>query len=98
MAIKQLYVDTLLDYMQTIAKSARVTINGALVDFDIFKTIVEGNTIKHLVYLTNETGSVTNAYLLDAFGRELQSKSFSVNKGEDGFTIVFVTALEIKGE
>lgn len=96
MAIKQLYVDQVIAHMQTLAKSARITINGAEKDYEIFKTLVEGKTFKHFVYLTNEVGNITEAKLLDAQGRELQTKSFSVTKGEDGFVVAFVITIEIK--
>lgn len=94
--ITDLYLDQTLDFLRDLPKSAKVTINGTETEHDIFRTLVEGQTIKHFVYLSNETGVITSAKLIDAQQRDLQTKTYNVTKGPDGFTIVFVTELKIE--
>ncbi|WP_102271315.1 hypothetical protein [Cytobacillus massiliigabonensis] len=96
MAVTDLYVDETLNYMRTLAKKAQVTIDGVEREYEIFKTLVEGRTVKHFVYLTNETGTITNAKLQDGQGRDLQHRTYNVRKGPDGFVVVFVITISIK--
>ncbi|MED4399763.1 hypothetical protein [Metabacillus fastidiosus] len=96
MTIKDLYISEMITHMASLGKKAKVTIDGVEKEFNIFKTLIKGKTFKHLIYLTNDIGKITDAKLLDIQGRELQTESFNVTKGPDGFTIVFVVTIEVK--
>ena len=96
MAITTLYRDILLDFAKDIAKSAKLVVDGNIVEYPIYKTLAEDGVIKHFIYPQEENVQITKAQLFDAQGRELQYREFNVTKGLDGFAIVFVTAIEIK--
>ncbi|WP_060210495.1 hypothetical protein [Sporosarcina koreensis] len=95
--IQKLFADELARYADSYVRSAVVTIEGKDVDYPIYKTIRDGNKLKKLVYLTSETGRITGAKLVDANGRELQTKTMDVAKGKDGFVIAFVIEVKIEG-
>lgn len=96
MAITNLYRDLLFNYAKELATSAEVTVDGVATAFALDDSFVEGTTVMHIVYLP-EHGEITGARLLDGYGRELQTRSFNVAKGEDGFAIIFATNIEFKG-
>lgn len=95
--IQQLFADELTRYADSYVRGAVVTIDGNDEDYPIHKTLREGNKLKKYVYLTSVTGRITGAKLVDANGRELQTKTMDVAKGKDGFTIAFVIDLKIEG-
>lgn len=94
--IQQLLSDDVQDFIDTHIRSAVVRLNGEDVSYPIFNTRRDGNTIKKLVYLQTEEGKVTEAWLVDANGRRLQSSEVNVTKNENGYMIVFIIEVEIK--
>lgn len=97
MAIQQILVDATADFISNYVRGAVIRIDGADVEYPIFKTVRDGNTIKKLVYMQSEEGRVTDAKLVDANGRDLQTKVIDVTKNEDGLMIAFVIEIKIEG-
>lgn len=76
---------------------AKVTINGIVHDYPIHpSSYIEGNVLKKFVYLEDEPGHVTHAFIYDRNGRRIQEKSMDIRKGEDGLMVTFFFQLEIK--
>ena len=96
MAIQPRYTSAILEAIKSLGAKAVVTINGVEREYPLLNTIQTENTIKHFVYLENETGTITSAKLVDSVGRELQTYTTVVEKGVNGFTIVFAITIEIK--
>lgn len=96
--IHQLLVDLTLDFLQNVGKKAIVTIDGIDHEYDFKYTEIVGNTVKKYVYLSTEQGQVTNARVVDNQGRNLETYTASIEKGPDGFMVVFYLTLEINGE
>ena len=97
MAIQQLLVDVTADFISNYVRGAVITIDGVDVDYPIYKTIRDGNKIKKLVYIQSEEGLVTDAIIVDANGRELQTKVIDITKNEVGLVIAFVIEIKIEG-
>lgn len=95
--IQQLLADETAKFIDGYVRSAVVTIDGNDVAYPIHKTLRDGNKLKKYVYLSSETGRITHAKLVDANGRELQTKTMDVTKGKDGFVIAFVIDIKIEG-
>lgn len=96
MAIQQLYKTMILDAMKTMGVKAQVTIDGVTKEYPLSHTTQTDSTLKHFVYLENETGTITSAKLIDSVGRDLQTLTTSIQKGPDGLAVVFAITVNIK--
>lgn len=96
MAIQALYRSAILEAIKKLGEKAIVTIGGVAREYPLHNTLQTDDTIKHFVYLENETGTITSAKLVDSIGRELQTYNTVVEKGQDGLVIVFAVKIEIK--
>lgn len=95
--IHQLLVDMTMDFIQSIASKAIITINDIEHQYDFYRVEREGNVLKKYVYLSTEIGTVTNARVVDVQGRNLETYSSHIEKGPDGFMIVFYLELKVEG-
>lgn len=96
MAIQPMYASAILEAIKSLGAKVIVTIGGNDREYPLLNTLQTENTIKHFVYLENETGTITSAKLVDSVGRELQTYTTTVEKGADGLTVVFAITIEIK--
>lgn len=96
MAIKEAYKSAMLDFIKTLGVKAVITIGGQAHEFPILDTLVDGDTLKHFVYLQNETGTITSAKLVDNQMRELQTHDAVIQKGADGLVVVFGVTVNIR--
>jgi hypothetical protein len=96
MAVNDIYIDSLTSYMATLATKAYVTINNTVVEASIIKTETTNRSVKHFVYISSQTGTITRAILVDALGHELQYKTMKLTKGVDGITIVFSLSISVE--
>lgn len=95
--IKQLLVDKVLQYIDSIAVKARVTIGGVEVMKDVSITKNENGTLRKYIILEEEKGLLTRVALTDAEGRELYVKDdFNYQKGVHAYTIVFPITQKIE--
>lgn len=95
MAIQPLYRSAILESIKKLGARAVVTIGGVAREYPLLNTLQTDDTIKHFVYLENETGSITSAKLVDSIGRELQTYNTVVEKGQNGLTVVFAVKIDI---
>lgn len=96
MSLKPLYVNLVRGFASNLGVKAKVTIDGTIKDCDIFRTSIEEESIKKFVYIDEGVGHITEAKLVDSSERELDVKSLDIQKGEDGYMIVFQTSLKIE--
>ena len=95
--IKQLLVDKVLQYIDSIAVKARVTIGGVEVMKDVSITKNENGTLRKYIILEEEKGLLTRVALTDVEGRELYVKDdFNYQKGVHAYTIVFPITQKIE--
>lgn len=95
--IKQLLVDKVLQYIDSIAVKARVTIGGVEVMKDVAITKNENGTLRKYIILEEEKGLLTRVALTDVEGRELYVKDdFNYQKGVHAYTIVFPITQKIE--
>jgi len=87
--IKSLLVTSTLEFIDTFATKAIVTVDGVDIEKGIYLTDIEGDTIYKYVRLDEERGLVTRAVLTDARGRELIEKKLNYNKGNKGYVVSF---------
>ncbi|MDX8367793.1 hypothetical protein [Cytobacillus sp. IB215665] len=97
MPVNQLLVDQTIDFISNLSTKAIVTIDGVDQEFPFYKVVKKDNQIKKYVYLQSETGYINEARIVDSIGRNLETHNTSIQKGEDGFMIVFLIELVIKG-
>lgn len=95
MAAQQLLFDLWIDFMKTTIQTAKVTIDGVVHDKSIFRTSVEGNTMKVYIYLDEEEGAVSKASLFDRQGREVDVEEMNIEKMKHGLMIVFFYEFEM---
>ena len=73
--------DRLIDYTESIVKSATYTINGKVKEGTIGKIIKDTDNITFYLYIDdNEQGKITNAKLYDVNGDLLESKDYNTPK------------------
>lgn len=76
-------------YIDSITSRARVKMNGVYVDYPIFKSIIEGNTLRKYIYLQTEPGNVEEAQILTDQNELLLKQSYDIEKDENGLVIAF---------
>lgn len=94
--IQQLLVDETLKFIDQFAVKAKVAIDGNVIEKEIYKSKLQGDTLRKYVYLSEEKGLVTRAALIDSQGRELYTKELNYQKGIQGFMIVFPITQKIE--
>ena len=88
--------DMTLNYWNNMMTGAKVTIDSEQRDYEIHpSSYIEGNVLKKFVYLSTETGHITEAYLHDRDGRRIESQTMSVKKSDNGLMITFYFELDI---
>lgn len=97
MAVQPLLIELTKSFVSDLPAGAKVTINGEVKDFPIFRTMKEDGAIKKFVYIDHDVGYIERAALVDEQGRELDVKKLEVEKGEDGFMLVFILEITLKG-
>lgn len=95
--IQQLFLDELLKHGEQLSRKAVVTIDGVERDFSFFRSEIIGNRLQKMVYIENETGTISRAILVDSQGRNLHVKDMDIIKGPHGFMIVFRVDIKIEG-
>lgn len=96
MAIVQpILVTYLANTLSAYVNKGKVTINGAIKDFAIYKTTIEGSKVRKFLYIENEIGTITQASLVDSAGNLIAIKPVAIEKQEDGIMIVFEFNLAI---
>jgi len=94
--IQDLLIERLVNYLDELIFKGKVKLNGQYVDYAIFKTIKEKNTIRKYIYLETEVGFVSEAQLLSSSNEVLAIKPFSIEKKDDGLVLAFEFTIEIK--
>lgn len=94
--IQSLLVTETLNHIDRIAVKAKVTVDGLIIEKELFKTKLQGDTLKKYIYLETEKGLVSRAALIDSQGRELYVKELNYQKGNQGFMIVFPITQKIE--
>lgn len=97
MAVQPLLLDLTREYVSSLPAGAKVTINNEVIDYPIFRTIIDGVSVKKYVYIDEDVGHISKGALVDSLGRELDVKEFEVTKGEDGFMLVFIIDVTLEG-
>lgn len=87
--IQPILVERLLSYLDELISRGKVKVNGEFANYDIFKTVRDGNTVRKYLYLTTEVGLVEEAQLLSNSGDVLAVKPFSIHKADDGLVLTF---------
>lgn len=95
MAAQDLLFKLWMEFLNTTIKTAKVTIDGVDHEKPIFRTSIEGSTMKKYIYLDVESGRVTKAVLLDHQRREVDVEEMNIEKTQDGQMIVFFYAFEL---
>lgn len=87
--VQQTLIDRLVNYLDEVIHSGKVKLNGQYVNYEIFKTVKEGNVLRKYIYLETETGYVEEAQLLSSGNDVLAIKPFNIEKQDDGLVLAF---------
>lgn len=87
--VQQVLVDGLIKYLDNLMVRGRIKLNGTYVQYNIFKTVIDGNVIRKYIYLDTEVGKVEEAQLLGNNGDVLAIKPFNITKQDDGLVLAF---------
>ncbi|KAB8139255.1 hypothetical protein F9U64_01125 [Gracilibacillus oryzae] len=94
--VQPIFIEKTINYWNELIKRGKVKLNGQYVNYDIFRTIQEGNELRKYLYLETETGHVEEAQLLTNMNEVLAIKPYKIDKAEDGLVLVFAFELTIK--
>ena len=97
MEIQQVFVDEMLKFAESYGKKAIITVGGVEREYTVFKTTIEGNEFKKMVFIDDVEGHITNARMVDAMGRNLYVKEYNIVKGPDGFMVLFRMKIIVEG-
>ena len=94
--VQPILTDKLLNYLDQLIYYGKVKINDQYVDYEIFKTVIEGNILRKYIYLQTEEGLVEEAQLLSSANEVLAIKPMTIEKQEDGLVLAFEFAINIQ--
>lgn len=94
--IQPILIDRLIGYLDELVFRGKVKLNGQYVNYEIFKTVRDGNTLRKYIYLTSEIGLVEEAQLLSNSGDVLAIKPFSIEKQDDGLILAFEFTITVQ--
>jgi len=94
--VTQVFKDLTVGFWDELILRGKVKLNGKYVNYDIFKTVRDGDTLRKYIYLQSETGIVEEAQLLSNNGDVLAIKPFSIKKQDDGLLLAFEFTLVVQ--
>lgn len=94
--VQPILTDKLLNYLDQLIYYGKVKINDQYIDYEIFKTVIEGNILRKYIYLQTEEGLVEEAQLLSSANEVLAIKPMTIEKQEDGLVLAFEFAINIQ--
>lgn len=94
--VQPILTDKLVNYLDQLIYYGKVKLNGEYVDYEIFKSILEGSTLRKYIYLQTETGLVEEAQLLSSTNEVLAIKPMSIEKQEDGLVLAFEFVINVQ--
>lgn len=94
--VQQALVKRVLEFLDELMHGGKVKINGNYINFDAYKTIIEGNTIRKYIYIESEQGLVQEAQLTAENGDVLAIKPVNIQKDEDGLMLAFEFVLNVQ--
>lgn len=94
--VQQALVDRLLNYLDGILFKGRIKLNGTYQEYEIYKTVKDGNTIRKYLYMQTESGRVEEAQLTANDGTILAVKPFSITKQKDGLVLAFEFTIQVQ--
>lgn len=96
--VQQVFIDKIVEFMNNEIQKGKVKLNGQYIDYSIYRTIKEDNTLRKYLYLETEVGKVEEAQLLSYDGSILAIKPFFISKTEDGLVLAFEFTVTVEGE
>ena len=94
--MEELLIMKLINYLDSIVFGGKVLLKGEYVDYPIFKTKKDGNSLKKYIYLDVEVGKIEDAQLVTNTGEILSQKNFNITKNQDGIVIVFEFKIDVE--
>lgn len=95
--IQPFMIEKTLQFINELANKAKVTIDGNIIEKDVYLSKRQDDTLRKYIYLEEERGLVTRAALTDVEGRELYVKdNLNYEKGAQGYMIVFPITQKIE--
>lgn len=94
--IQPLLIEKLINYLDDLIFRGKVKINGEYKNYEVFKTVKEGNVLRKYLYLETETGYVEEAQLLTSMNEVLAIKPFAIEKQDDGLVLVFEFTITVE--
>lgn len=94
--VQQVLIDKLINYLDELIFRGKVKLNGEYKNYDVFKTVKEGNILRKYLYLETEIGYVEEAQLLTSMNEVLVIKPFAIEKQDDGLVLAFEFTIEVK--
>lgn len=94
--VQPILVDKLINYLDQLIYFGKIEIDGQYVDYEIYKTIIDGTVLRKYIYLQTETGLVEEAQLLSANNEVLAIKPMLIEKQDDGLMVAFEFAINVQ--
>lgn len=94
--VQPILIERLVNYLDELIFRGKVKLNGQYMNYDIFKTVKEGNVLRKYLYLETETGYVEEAQLLTSMNEVLAIKPFSIEKQDDGLVLAFEFTITVQ--
>lgn len=94
--IQPLFLEKVLEYIESIIFRAKIKINGEYFFYEKFKVLHEkDNTIRIYFYIEDRSGLIEEAHLLTNSGEVLAYKEYSIDKNLDGLVLTFAFSIKI---
>lgn len=94
--IQPIFTSILIDTMDQLCAKGKIKLNGVYKNYEVFKTVKEGNTLRKYLYLETDIGYVEEAQLLSVNNDVLAIKPVEIEKQEDGLVIAFEFKLTLE--
>lgn len=94
--IQDILKQKLLNHLDELCNKSKIKINGAYVDYSVFKTYKDGDVLRKYLYMETEVGYVEEAQLLSPNNEVLAIKPLFIDKQDDGLVIAFEFKLTVE--
>lgn len=94
--VQPILVDKLINFLDQLIYFGKIELDGQYVDYQIHKTIIEGNVLKKYIYLQSEIGRVEEAQLLSSANEVLAIKPMLIEKQDDGLMVAFQFVINVQ--
>lgn len=94
--VQPFLLERMIVFLDEIMSNGKVKINDNYKDFQLYKTVIDSNTIRKYIYIEDEEGFIGETQLTTSTGEVLAIKPVNIQKENDGLVLTFEFTVNIQ--